>query len=92
MDYMEEIDLDHVIDTHFLKAMYSANWKKYQRLIIQIEFLPFILYLISMQSFYIYALKEENYDRIGVTGNSIYYPTFGCCFLLTIHLLLSETV
>ena len=92
MDNLEYTDLESVLDTHFLKVFYEANWKKYQRLIIQIEFIPFILYLISMQSFYIYALKEETYGRIGVARNAIYFPSFGCCFLFTVHLALSEIV
>ena len=92
LDNLSYANTDYSIETHFLKVFYEANWKKYQRLIIQIEFIPFILYLLSMQSFYIYALREDTYGSIGVARNAIYFPCFGCCLLFTVHLTLSEIV
>ena len=85
---------DAIIETEFVKAVFAANWRRYQRLIIRTQLLPFICYLIISISYLTYALKDKESERyqLNPTYHLIYYPLFGCNLTFSLNQILCEKV
>ena len=78
--------------TKFVKSMFDANLKYYQKEIIRRYFLPYVLYMISMLLFLTFALHEDisNRNINGCVFHLIYYPLLVCCIVFTIKQIEAE--
>ena len=79
---------ENIITTRFVNAIFSLNWRKYQKRIIRIMFFPFICQLVSMINFFVYALQVDSRDRLTVAFHAKYYPLLGCCLCFILNQIL----
>ena len=89
---LNKTDIEKIISTKFVNAIFAANWRKYQQRIIKTQLIPFIGYLIFTLSFLVYALRDDvdRKEHLGPGFHSIYYPLFGCCMIFTLNQILKE--
>ena len=83
---------ESIIKLKFVNAIISANWNKYQTLIIRTQFWPFICYLFSMLCFLVYVLQDNFFEIEELVFRFTYFPLLGLCMCFSVNLIRSEII
>ena len=72
-----------IYPTSFVRSLLSGYWDRYYQKIYRTQFRPFVIYMIAMISFLVFALQENVNDKAHYS--LVYFPLFSFCSVFILN-------